>query len=252
MSSLKKTISQILFVQLFLFHSVVVPTFTVNAQPFNGKKELKESPQPDNSLLVAKNEVETQPRVTVSSGDNLRTGEKEEDDSSTVLVATGVGVGLAVLAGVAASSSSSDDGSSSDMTTGDSSETYYFKSPIRIGDDKNYNGNHEDNFKINTPSGISYSESFTLSEAVTSGKLKYTIAGAHEAEKVYMNGTLVGRTCNPGNTADAIKTCDPIDVTSNLKVGKNVMKVACVLYPGDEETPYDDAEIYNMRLEMTR
>ena len=67
-----------------------------------------------------------------------------------------------------------------------------------------------------------------------------------------MNGSLVGRTCNPGNTADVIRECPSIDVTSQLKDGTNVLKISSVLYPGDDESPYDDIEIYHMRLVVTQ
>jgi len=130
---------------------------------------------------------------------------------------------------------------------------YEFKDPIRIGDDKNYNDHHDPDFKISSPSGKSYSKSFEVSSDCHFSKanIQYTVAGAHEAAKVYLNGSLVGRMHNPGNTATSIAS-GSIDITSKLRTGSNTIKVSAVLYPGDEINPYDDIEIYNLRITLTR
>jgi hypothetical protein len=181
-------------------------------------------------------------------------------------IAPGLALGAVVLAGIASGSSGSDNdsrsadqnitgsteqniaGSTEQNIAGSTEQNITFKSPIRIGDDQNYNENHTDNFQISSPSGITYSESFEITGNFSKGTLSYTIAGATEGNRIYINNHLVGRTCNPGNTAYVVRDCPSIDVTSRLKVGTNVLKIACVLYPGDEVTPYDDIEIYNMRL----
>ena len=213
--------------------------------------------------------------VTSTYNDNRRFIAPEpvpvwNDQETDWVTVAGVGLGLAVLVGAVvvgidmSSGSSGTDGSvgnndgggtednSGVDTPGSGTETIKFKSPIRIGDDIDYNGTHDDNFIINTPDGIVYSESFALSDGFSSGTLKYTIAGAMEAAQIYMNGSLVGRSCNPGNTAYAKKECDPIDVTSQLKSGNNTLKISCVLYLPDNITPYDDIEIYDMCLVLER
>lgn len=269
MSYLKKKFFLTVFLQFFLFQSVIVQGATISAQTAVDHLDQKNLCPTGKAIQVAKKQVVTEPRVTTSSGNSRPTVKKSarkdknqpepqtaETDNSGYWIASGVVLGLTALVGVAAGSgdagsSGGDDGSSGGDAGSNDSTTHNFKSPIRIGDDKDYNGNHKDDFKINTPSGTSYSESFQLAGNVSSGTLKYTIAGAVESAKIYMNSSLVGRTCNPGNTAYAIKECSPIDVTSNLKSGTNVLKVSCVLYPGDEVSPYDDIEIYNMRLITT-
>lgn len=132
---------------------------------------------------------------------------------------------------------------------------YYFRDPIRIGDDENFNDYHDPDFKISSPTGLSYSASFNVPSGChfSDARIQYTIAGAKEAAKVYLNGSLVGRTCNPGNTAYAVKRCDDINVTGKLRTGSNTLKVSTVLDPSDKGAdPYDDIEIYNMRITLTR
>ena len=213
------------------------------------KQDMAEFP----SDATGKEGGDQEPQNTLEAG-------TPDDDQETAMIAASIGMGLSVLLGVLASSGGSYDKSGNAVSTSSvdtdlsvvgssaGSETINFQSPIRIGDDKDYNGNHDDDFQINTPSGITYSESFTISSSFSKGTLKYTIAGAMESAKIYMNGVLVGRSCTPGNTAYARKECDPIDVSSQLKVGSNVVKIACVLYPNDTVKPYDDIEIYNLRL----
>jgi hypothetical protein len=131
---------------------------------------------------------------------------------------------------------------------------YRFRDPIRIGDDEDYNRYHDPDFRISRPTGLSYSASFSVPDECnfSTAKIQYTIAGAIEAAKIYLNDSLVGRTCNPGNSAASIKTCDDINITDKLKPGKNKLRVDTVLYPGDDVSPYDDIEIYNMRVTLTR
>ncbi len=138
--------------------------------------------------------------------------------------------------------------------TDDNKAVYYFRDPIRIGDDVNYNDHHDPDFRISSPTGLSYSATFEVPAEChfSDARIQYTIAGAMEAAKVYLNGSLVGRTCNPGNTANAIKRCDDINITSRLRPGSNRLKVQTVLYPFDDFQPYDDIEIYNMRITLKR
>ncbi len=130
----------------------------------------------------------------------------------------------------------------------------YFRDPIRIGDDKDYNATHDPDFLISTPSGLSYAERFTITATeLNSSKavIRYTIAGAMMGAEIYLNNVLVGTTCNPGNTAHAIKECDAIDITGMLQTGTNELKIVTVLYPYDDVTPYDDIEIYNLRIVLS-
>ena len=131
---------------------------------------------------------------------------------------------------------------------------YKFRDPIRIGDDEDYNQFHNPDFRISKPTGLTYEAKFSVPDECnfSSAKIQYTIAGAIEAAKIYLNDTLVARTCNPGNSAASIKRCPDIDITTKLRKGTNKLKVATVLYPGDDVDPYDDIEIYNMRITLTK
>lgn len=137
--------------------------------------------------------------------------------------------------------------------TGSNEAVYRFRDPIRIGDDEDYNSHHSPDFKISSPSGKSYSKSFDVSSECNFSKaeIEYTIAGAVESARIYLNDSLVGRTRNPGNSATAIAS-GSVDITDELKTGSNELKISTVLYPGDEIDPYDDIEIYNLRVTLTR
>jgi hypothetical protein len=164
-----------------------------------------------------------------------------------------------IISGVSCNSGNGDGDAITDAganaAPGESEKVIFFRDPIRIGDDQDYNATHDPDFQISKPTGLSYAESFTISaDELNSSKavIQYTIAGSMMGSKVYLNGILVGITCNPGNTADAIKECDDIDITGRLRVGNNELKIVTVLYPPDDVTPYDDIEIYNMRITLTR
>jgi len=160
---------------------------------------------------------------------------------------------ILLISGFGCSGGSSDN--NSNVNTGSNEKVIFFRDPIRIGDDMDYNGTHDPDFQINTPTGLSYAESFAISSDdlnASKAVIQYTIAGSMMGSEVYLNGELVGITCNPGNTADAIKECDDIDITGRLRVGNNELKIVTVLYPPDDVTPYDDIEIYNMRITLTR
>jgi hypothetical protein len=96
-------------------------------------------------------------------------------------IAPGLALGAVVLAGIASGSSGSDNdsrsadqnitGSTEQNIAGSTEQNITFKSPIRIGDDQNYNENHTDNFQISSPSGITYSESFEITDNFSKGTL---------------------------------------------------------------------------------
>lgn len=148
-----------------------------------------------------------------------------------------------------------DDGATTNATNATKNESViYFRDPIRIGDDTDYNATHDPDFQISTPSGLSYAERFNITATeLNSSKavIRYTIAGAMMAAEIYLNDVLVGTTCNPGNTAHSIKECDAIDITGMLQTGTNELKIVTVLYPYDDVTPYDDIEIYNLRIVLS-
>ncbi len=137
----------------------------------------------------------------------------------------------------------------------DNANVIYFEDPIRIGDDQDYNANHDPDFQISTPTGLSYAESFTIAQDdLNSSKavIRYTIAGAMLPAEVYLNGAFVGTTCTPGNSANAIRNCDDIDITGMLQTGNNELKIVTALVLEDNISPYDDIEIYNLRITLTR
>ncbi len=242
-----------LFAQFFLFQAIFSPTAITYSQSLTKISDPIENVNSNEIIVTTKSELTVEPRVPESSSGsaseeandknkNTSNNKSTESNNSVYWIAPGLALGAVVLAGIASGSSGSNNDS------GSAEQNITFKSPIRIGDDQNYNENHTDNFQINSPSGITYSESFEITGNFSKGTLSYTIAGATEGNRIYINNHLVGRTCNPGNTAYVVRDCPSIDVTSRLKIGTNVLKIACVLYPGDEVTPYDDIEIYNMRL----
>lgn len=239
--------------QLLLYHLIVVFVLSTS-----GYAAAQESGHIYTTRATGGDSVPFEPPIAETGAYYRRTatGPTRVDDHYAMnrVIVSGASIGFAVLVGAVAyigmSVTDDDDGSGAGGSR--AADTINFRSPIRIGDDNDYNGTHDDNFQINTPFGLTYSESFTVSGGLSKGTLKYTIAGAKESAEIYMNGSLVGRSCNPGNTAYAKKKCDPVDVTSQLKNGNNVLKIACVLDPYDDVTPYDDIEIYNMRLILER
>ena len=102
--------------------------------------------------------------------------------------------------------------------------------------------------------GIGYSESFNVPGGCRFSKavVQFSIAGAMMPAEIYLNGPLVGLSCNPGNTAKPIITCPEIDITGKLRTGTNTLDFDTVLYPGDEEDPRDDIEVYNLRITLSR
>jgi hypothetical protein len=253
--SVKLKCSVTIFVQIFFCQAVLSLTTITYAQSFIKVSDLKNDVNFSEFIVTAKSELilETEGSELIGDSTSEKSDNKDkstpdnksaEHDNSVYWIAPGLALGAVVLAGIASGSGNSGNDS------GSAKHTITFKSPIRIGDDRNYNEEHSDNFKISTPSGITYSESFQISSNVLKGTLLYTIAGATMANRIYINESLVGRTCNPGNTAYVVEDCPPIDVTSQLKAGANILKIASVVYPGDEITPYDDIEIYNMRLDV--
>ena len=253
--SVKLKCSVTIFAQIFFCQAVLSLTTITYAQSFIKVSDLKNDVNFSEFIVTAKSELilETEGSELIGDSTSEKSDNKDkstpdnksaEHDNSVYWIAPGLALGAVVLAGIASGSGNSGNDS------GSAKHTITFKSPIRIGDDRNYNEEHSDNFQISTPSGITYSESFQISGNVFKGTLLYTIAGATMANRIYINGSLVGRACNPGNTAYVVADCPPIDVTSQLKDGTNILKIASVIYPGDEITPYDDIEIYNMRLDV--
>jgi len=183
---------------------------------------------------------------------------KESSVSTPVLV--GVGVAIAVGAAVAAGGSSGSDSDSPAATTptttsGDTSsgntEVINLADLVRIGDDTDYNSNHPDKFKQSRPSGLSWTDTFTVNNVntVTSAKFKYTVAASKVANPVYINGKLAGKLCNPGNTAWNVEACS-LNVLGYIHSGSNEIKIKCAIDEHDSATPYDDVEIYNLRIEL--
>ena len=252
---------------MFYFQTIVSPTAITYAQSFIKISDLviisdpKKNINSSEFIVPKKNQLTVEPKVSRSSSgsasekhenkyEDTPDNKSTEQGNSVYWIVPGLALGAVVLAGIASGSGDSDNDSGNIGNSSSTEHTITFKSPIRIGDDKNYNEKHRDKFKISTPSGITYSESFQISGNVSKGTLLYTIAGAAMANRIYINGSLAGRTCNPGNTAYVVEDCPPIEVTSHLKDGTNVLKIDSVLYPGDEVSPYDDIEIYNMHLDV--
>lgn len=191
--------------------------------------------------------------------------EPKTSKSSSVSTPLLVGAGVAIIAGAVAAAGGSSSDSDSGPTTptppsgdpGDTpsanSEVINLSSLVRIGDDTDYNGNHPDKFKQNRPSGTSWTDSFNISNAntVTSAKFKYTVAGSKVGNPVYINGKQAGRLCNPGNTAWNVESCS-IGITGLIRSGSNEIKIKCGIDESDTDTPYDDVELYNLRIELTR
>ena len=186
---------------------------------------------------------------------------KSSSVSTPVLVAAtaAVAVGVAVAAGGGGSSSdsgtSNDSGTQPDPATpsSGSSEVINLSSLVRIGDDNDYNAHHPDKFKVSHPSGTSWTDSFTINNYTTirSAKFRYTVAASKVANPVFINGRQAGRLCNPGNTAWNVESCS-IDITGYIHGGSNEIKIKTAIDSSDTETPLDDVELYDLRIELTR
>jgi hypothetical protein len=184
---------------------------------------------------------------------------KESSVSTPILV--GAGVAIAVGAAVAAGGSSGSDSDSPAATTptttsGDTSsgstEVIHLTDLVRIGDDNDYNSNHPDKFKQSRPSGLSWTDTFNINNVntVTSAKFKYTVAASKVANPVYINGNLAGKLCNPGNTAWNVEACS-VNILGYIHSGSNEINIKCAIDESDTATPYDDVEIYDLRIELT-
>ncbi len=218
----------------------------------------------DENLLLASNTVSTaQPADKDKAAPPPEPKTSKSGSVSTPLL---VGAGIAIVAGAvaAAGGSGSDSDDSSPSTPAPpsgggggapsgNSEVINLSSLVRIGDDTDYNGNHPDHFKQNRPSGTSWTDSFNISNAntVTSAAFKYTVAGSKVANPVYINGKQAGRLCNPGNTAWNVESCS-IGITGLIRSGTNEIRIKCAIDESDTDTPYDDVELYNLRIELTR
>ncbi len=214
-------------------------------------------------ILLAKNAIST--TETGDKGKTKPAPEPKTSKSSSVSTPLLVGAGIAIVAGAVAAAgggSDSDDSAPSAPSTpanpsGDtssgSSEVIKLSNLVRIGDDNDYNGNHPDHFKQNRPSGTSWTDSFNISNAntVSSATFKYTVAGSKVANPVYINGKQAGRLCNPGNTAWNVESCS-IGITGFIHTGSNEIKIKCAIDESDTDTPYDDVELYNLRIELNR
>lgn len=212
-------------------------------------------------ILLAKNTTAT--AKDGGKGTSEPAPEPKTSKSSSVSTPLLVGAGIAIIAGAVAAAGGGSDSDTSVPSTpanpsgGDtssgSSEVINLSSLVRIGDDTDYNGNHPDKFKQNRPSGTSWTDSFNISNAnsVSSATFKYTVAGSKVANPVYINGKLAGRLCNPGNTAWNVESCS-IGITGLIRSGSNEIKIKCAIDESDTDTPYDDVELYNLRIELTR
>ena len=188
---------------------------------------------------------------------------KSSSISTTILAGAGIAIAAGVVAAAAGGSSSDSDTSTPASTTTPSSdttdtpsgntETIDLASLVRIGDDRDYNGNHPDHFKQNTPSGLSWSDTFTISSSntISSAIFRYTVAGSKVGNPIYVNGKQAGRLCDPGNTAWNVKACS-LNVTRYIQSGTNEIKIRCAIDETDTTTPYDDVELYDLRIELGR
>ena len=224
-------------------------------------------PDPESRTLTVNDHVLLAKNTTATAKDGGKgtsepAPEPKTSKSSSVSTPLLVGAGIAIIAGaVAAAGGGSDSDASvpstpttpSGDTSSGSSEVINLSSLVRIGDDTDYNGNHPDKFKQNRPSGTSWTDSFNISNAnsVSSATFKYTVAGSKVANPVYVNGKLAGRLCNPGNTAWNVESCS-IGITGLIRSGSNEIKIKCAIDESDTDTPYDDVELYDLRIELTR
>ena len=199
---------------------------------------------------------------TKSSAPQPKTS-KSSSKSTSILAGAGIAIVAGAVAAAAGGSGSDSDTSTPASTTAPSSdttdipsgntETIHLASLVRIGDDRDYNGNHPDHFKQNTPSGLSWSDTFTISAAntISSAIFRYTVAGSKVGNPIYVNGKQAGRLCDPGNTAWNVKACS-LNVIRYIHSGTNEIKIRCAIDETDTTTPYDDVELYDLRIELGR
>jgi len=221
----------------------------------------------DEKILIASNTTTTPAPETAAADKKTDAPEPKKSTSSSVSTSILTGAGIAIAAGAvaaAAGGSSSDSdastpgspttpsGDTTDTSSGNT-ETIHLASLVRIGDDRDYNGNHPDNFKQNTPSGLSWSDTFTISTAntISSAIFRYTVAGSKVGNPIYVNGKQAGRLCDPGNTAWNVKACS-LNVMRYIHSGTNEIKIKCAIDETDTTTPYDDVELYDLRIELGR
>ncbi len=223
------------------------------------------TPPPDNIVLAA-NEyalpaAASGPNPVDTEKSGPAPGPKTSKSSSlrTPLLVT-AGIVLAVGAAVAVGSSGSGGSSSPDSTntgpegtsTG-ATDVIPLADLVRLGDDNDYNGNHPDHFRQNRPSGLSWTESFTINNANTVGsaRFKYTVAGSKVGNPIFINGQQAGRLCNPGNLATNVRACS-LDILGHIRSGANEIRINVAIDRTDTTTPFDDVELYNLRIELTR
>lgn len=223
------------------------------------------TPPPDKIVLAANNHAlpaaASGPNPAGPEKNGSAPGPKTSKNSSlrTPLLVT-TGVVLAVGAAVAAGSSGSGDSSSPDSTntnpggtsTG-ATDVIPLADLVRLGDDNDYNGNHPDHFRQNRPSGLSWTESFTINNANTVGsaRFKYTVAGSKVGNPIFINGQQAGRLCNPGNLATNVRECS-LGILGHIRSGANEIRISVAIDRTDTTTPFDDVELYNLRIELTR
>jgi len=193
-------------------------------------------------------------------GNSAPTPKTTKENSVSTSVIVGAGVAIAVGVAVAAGGSSGSDSDSpaaptstptSTSTSGDT-EVIHLTDLVRIGDDSDYNSNHPDKFKQSRPSGLSWTDTFTINNVntVTSARFNYTVAASKVANPIYINGKLAGKLCNPGNTAWNVEACS-LNIMGYIHSGSNEIKIKCAIDESDTSTPYDDVEIYDLRIELT-
>lgn len=231
---------------------------TMQQQPPNPPPDKAMPTINEHILLAANTSAAVKPSGEGGSAPEPKTT-KENSVSTPVLV--GAGVAIAVGAAVAAGGSSGSDSDSPaattpattpDDTSSGNAEVIDLADLVRIGDDIDYNSNHPDKFKQSRPSGLSWTDTFTINNVntVSSAKFKYTVAASKVANPIYINGKLAGKLCNPGNTAWNVESCS-LNVLGYVHSGSNEIKIKCAIDESDTSTPYDDVEIYNLRIELT-
>lgn len=206
------------------------------------------SPPTDSSTAVpgSPDEKKTAPGPRTSSEGTI---------GKSLLITAGVAaaVGVAVAAGGGSGSDSSSDpvASTPGQTSTNDTTVINLSNLVRIGDDEDYNANHPDHFQVSRPTGLSWSDTFNIDNVdnVNSAKFRYTVAASKIGNPVYVNGKFVEGLCNPGNMAWIKQECS-MDITDFIHMGANEIKIKCAIDPSDTETPYDDVELYNLRIEL--
>ncbi|MBB5349620.1 hypothetical protein JWG42_15695 [Desulfoprunum benzoelyticum] len=178
---------------------------------------------------------------------------KENSVSTPVLVGAGVAIAVGVAAAAGGSSGSDSDSPTAPTSapTSGNTDVIHLADLVRIGDDSDYNSNHPDKFKQSRPSGLSWTDTFTINNvnSVRSAMFNYTVAASKVANPIYINGKLAGKLCNPGNTAWNVEACS-LNITGYIHSGLNEIMVKCAIDESDSSTPYDDVEIYDLRIEL--